>query len=174
MARIAEVLKSEGPFGGVVGFSQGGAAAGMVASLLERGRREAFEKAEMSGGMSFPDSFLAEGEVIHPPLRFAISYSGFGAPSQRYQAFYEPKIETPVLHFLGSLDSVVEESRSQRLIDACAGKREERVVFHPGGHFLPSQKQFLNTVIGFIREVVTSDERGTGVEEKVEDMDVPF
>ncbi|KAI9703225.1 MAG: hypothetical protein M1836_007790 [Candelina mexicana] len=174
LARIAEVLKSEGPFTGVIGFSQGGAAAGMVASLLENGRKEAFEKAEKHRGMPYPDSFLADGEMIHPPLRFAISYSGFGAPNERYRKFYEPKIETPVLHFLGSLDTVVEEGRSQRLIDACVGKREERVVFHPGGHFLPSQKRFLNTVVGFIREVIATDEKGIGVEEKAEDMDVPY
>ncbi|KAI9716133.1 MAG: hypothetical protein M1812_005561 [Candelaria pacifica] len=174
LARIADVLKSEGPFAGVVGFSQGAAVAGMVASLLEKGRKDAFKKQEQNGGIPYPDCFLIDGKVIHSPLSFAISYSGFGAPSERYRAFYEPKIETPVLHFLGSLDSVVEESRSQQLIDACVGKREERVVFHPGGHFLPSQKQFLNAVVGFIREVITSDGGGIGVEEKAEDMNVPF
>jgi pimeloyl-ACP methyl ester carboxylesterase len=45
LARVAEVLRTDGPFDGVVGFSQGGALAGMVASLLEEGKMDVFERA---------------------------------------------------------------------------------------------------------------------------------
>jgi predicted esterase len=178
LARIAEVLKEEGPFDGVVGFSQGGAAAAMVASLLEPGRREAFQKLHTSdGGIEFPASFTgdADGGYVHPPLKFAVSYSGFAARGQNpYHAFYEPKIKTPVLHFLGSLDTVVEESRSLALVEACE-ESEGRVVYHPGGHFLPStQKASVNALIGFIKEVLHRAEGPQGEEESVEDMDVPF
>lgn len=142
--------------------------------MLEPGRREVFREAEAQGGMPYPAAFLRDdGEVIHPPLKFAVSYSGFGAPIPLYRAFYEPKIQTPLLHFLGSLDTVVEESRSQRLIDASVGKKEERVIVHPGGHFLPSQKQYVNMLIGFIKDALAKDE-GPTKEESVEDMDVPF
>lgn len=179
LARIADVLKSEGPFDGVIGFSQGGAAAGMVASLLEPGRREAFRAAETKGGMKYPESFVEDTgfveDVAHPPLKFAVSYSGFGASANPlYQAFYEPKIRTPMLHFLGSVDTVVEEKRSLRLVDACVdGRKEGRVVYHPGGHFLPSsQRQYVAALIGFIKETI--DGNTTAIDEKVEDMDVPF
>ncbi|KAK7513497.1 serine hydrolase-domain-containing protein [Phyllosticta citriasiana] len=168
-AKLADVLKEEGPFDGVIGFSQGGAAAGMLASLLEPGRKEAFEKAQEKGGMPYPQ--VMEG--VHPPLKFAVSYSGFApAANELYQAFYEPKIKTSMLHFLGSLDTVVEESRSLRLADACE-KKEGRVVYHPGGHFLPSQKQPVSVLVGFIREVMAEAE-AANKEESVEDMDVPF
>jgi len=187
LATIAEVLKSEGPFDGAIGFSQGGAAAGMVASLLESGRREAFEKAQSKGGMRFPDSFTQDSgyieEAVHPPLSFAVSYSGFGASTNAlYQAFYEPKIETAMCHFLGSVDTVVEEARSLRLVDACVAGRGkqggvQRVVYHPGGHFLPSsQKQYVAALVAFIREAL-GEQSGLGMgkqEESVEDMDVPF
>lgn len=49
LACVAEVLVREGPFDGVVGFSQGGALAGMVASLLEEGRMEVFQSAASAG-----------------------------------------------------------------------------------------------------------------------------
>ena len=177
LGRIAEVLKEEGPFDGVVGFSQGGAAAAMVASLLEPGRREAFQSLHAAGGgIAFPDSFTGDVDgYVHPPLKFAVSYSGFAARGQNpYQAFYDPKIETPVLHFLGSLDTVVEESRSLALVDACQNS-EGRVVYHPGGHFLPStQKASVNALIGFIKEVLHQAEGPHKEEESVEDMDVPF
>jgi predicted esterase len=179
LARIAEVLKSEGPFDGVIGFSQGGCATGMVASLLEPGRREAFEAAQAKGGMRFPESFendtnSIEG-LIHPPLKFAVSYSGF-APSTNplYQGFYEPQIHTPMLHFLGSVDTVVEEKRSLWLVDACVdGRKEGRLVYHPGGHFLPSsQRQYVSALISFIKEI-TEGETGAS-DERLEDLDVPF
>ncbi|KAJ4362233.1 hypothetical protein N0V95_001477 [Ascochyta clinopodiicola] len=179
LGRIAEVLKTEGPFDGVIGFSQGGAAAAMVASLLEPGRREAFEKLQKDGGMRYPESFqedtgYMEG-CIHPPLKFAVSYSGFAARGQNpYHAFYEPKIKTPLLHFLGSLDTVVEESRSLALVEACEDS-EGKVVYHPGGHFLPStQKASVNALIGFIKEVLHKAEGPKKEEESVEDMEVPF
>ena len=177
--KIAEVLKTEGPFDGVIGFSQGGACAAMVASLLEPGRREAFEKMYPSGGMSYPSSFESDTgyveSVIHPPLKFAVSYSGFAARGMDlYKAFYEPKIKTPMLHFLGTLDAVVEEKRSLALVENCE-ESEGRVVYHPGGHFLPSsQKAYVAALVGFMKEVLYKAENGEKKEESVEDMDVPF
>lgn len=187
LATIADVLKTQGPYQGVLGFSQGGAAAGMVASLLETGRREAFEQAQGKGGMRYPDSLtddtgFVEG-MVHPPLKFAVSYSGFGASTNAlYHAFYDPQIKTPMLHFSGSVDTVVSEERSLRLVDACVdGRGREggvrRVVYHPGGHFLPSsQKQYVAALVAFIREAVDGDTDGKvgKAEERVEDMDVPF
>lgn len=172
LERIAEALRAEGPFDGVIGFSQGGACAGMLAALLEPGRRESFERLYAGGGMRFPESF--EG-VVHPPLKFAVSYSGFAARGvEAYRGFYEPKIKTPMLHFLGSLDAVVEEARSLALVEACE-KSEGRVVYHPGGHFLPSsQKAYVGALIGFMKEVLHAAENGEKKEEDVEDMDVPF
>ncbi|THW60342.1 hypothetical protein D6C85_06693 [Aureobasidium pullulans] len=186
--RIAEVIREKGPFDGAIGFSQGGAAAGMFASLLEEGRRDAFEKQQSQGGMRYPESFEQDTgfmtDVIQQPLKFAVSYSGFGAaPNELYTAFYEPKIKTPMLHFLGSVDTVVEEARSLRLVDACVtGRGVEggvaRVVYHPGGHFLPSsQKQYVAALVAFIREVVggpPEDSLENKKEEKAEDMDMPF
>jgi len=187
LARIADTLKEHGPFDGVLGFSQGGAAAGMVASLLEPGRREAFESAQNKGGMRYPDAFTQDSgfieEAVHPPVRFAVSYSGFGASTNAlYQAFYVPKIQTPMCHFLGTVDTVVEEARSLRLVDACVqGRGKEggvqRVIYHPGGHFLPSsQKQYVAALVAFIREVLGEEQGLVNGKQEVnaEDMDVPF
>ena len=185
---VAETMSNEGPFDGVIGFSQGGAAAGMVASLLEEGRRAAFEAAQSKGGIRFPDSFTRDSgyieESVQGALKFAVSYSGFAASTNPlYQAFYQPQIQTPMMHFLGSLDTVVSEDRSLRLVEACKdGKGREggvqRVVYHPGGHFLPSsQKQYVAALVAFIREVMSEQQAAAGSgkkEERVEDMDLPF
>lgn len=183
LAAVAKVLSDEGPFDGVIGFSQGAALAAMVAGLLEPGRKEVFaqfakDESEGATGMPFPSTFDENSGFQHPPLKFALCYSGFRAPGPRYRGFYEnPPIQTPVLHVLGSLDAVVEEGRSRALIDACAGQPEKDglVIWHPGGHFLPSQRPFLDAAVRFIREQL---EKGTTdnkqEEEDVNDMDMPF
>lgn len=180
LSAIAKVLKEEGPFDGIIGFSQGAALAAMVGSLLEGShRRDAFthfSKQEENGasGIPFSQSF---SELNHPPLKFAICYSGFRSPGPRYRAFYEnPAIQTPVLHVLGSMDALVDEGRSRALVEACEGDQEKlgRVVWHPGGHFLPSQRAYLDAAVVFIRGCLEGATGGGKEEEKVEDMDVPF
>ncbi|EPS26890.1 hypothetical protein PDE_01830 [Penicillium oxalicum 114-2] len=183
LAAVAKVLSEEGPFDGVIGFSQGAAMVSMVASLLENGRQEAFarfEKADANGvsGIPYPASFAAPG-LKHPPFKFAIAYSGFPSPGPRYRGFYEsPPLQTRILHILGTLDAVVEESRSRALIDVCAGQPEAEglVVWHPGGHFLPSQRPYLDAAVRFIREQLEKSDgkKKTEEEEDVNDMDVPF
>ncbi|CRG82914.1 hypothetical protein PISL3812_00261 [Talaromyces islandicus] len=182
LATVAKTLKEEGPFDGVVGFSQGATMAFIVASLLEPGRKDAFEAATKSGNnkhaIAFPPEFSAENTGHHPPLKFALLYSGFRAAGPRYNAFYEnPQLQTPALHVLGTLDAVVDEARGRQLIAACAGDPEKqgRVIFHPGGHFVPSQKTYLDAAVGFVRgslEQNSGDQKEQ--EERVEDMDLPF
>lgn len=166
---IAQTIREEGPFDGVIGFSQGGAAAAMVASLLEEGRKEAFGTQERKGGMGFPPSFAAtDGGPINPPMKFAVIYAGFWAANELYRGFYEPKIKTQMLHVIGSLDSVVEEDRSAGLIDVC---EEEQVVYHPGGHFVPIGKDMAGALVSFIKQTCADE---APKEESAEDMDVPF
>jgi predicted esterase len=173
---VATILESEGPFDGIIGFSQGAALAAMVASLLEgNSRKEAFNKAHGKSKLAiqYPRAFE---NLAHPPLKFCAAYSGFRAPGERYTAFYEePCIQTPMCHFIGSLDSVVEEARTQALVDAAGGAERTQVVVHPGGHFVPSGKQYLDIIAAFIKQTTTSEKKGNGQEEeRVEDMDVPF
>ena len=211
---VARVLSQQGPFDGVIGFSQGAACAAMLASLLEPNRHSAFDhfsdpknansassSSSSSGttntvaGIPMPSAFI---EKPHEPLKFAICYSGFRAPGPRYRGFYEhPPITTPVLHVVGSLDAIVDESRTRALIDACEGDPEAdgRVLRHPGGHFLPSQRAYLDGVVSFMRGALEAADRsldskvtnGAGEmstkgmsgkggigDVKAEDMDMPF
>ncbi|KAL8969549.1 MAG: hypothetical protein Q9183_001949 [Haloplaca sp. 2 TL-2023] len=175
---IAQTIHGEGPFDGVIGFSQGACAAAMVASLLEPGRENHFSTLPADRKRDFPKSFVstdAGGCAIQDPLKFAIIYSGFRAPGNRYAPFYDPPLKTPTLHFFGAVDGVVEEARGKALCEVCEGARE---VVHPGGHFLPSQRPWLDAAVGFVKDClakVDGNRGGTALEEqKAEDMDVPF
>lgn len=171
---VAKVLESEGPFDGVMGFSQGACMAAMVTSLLEGdSRRQAFKNAQSKSSLaiSYPSSFE---KLNHPPLKFCVLYAGFVAPGERYRGFYEsPHIQTPSCHFIGSLDTLVEESRTQALVDAFGGVNTQ-VVTHPGGHFVPSGKQYLDIVGAFMKNRINPTSNDSVKEENVEDMDVPF
>ncbi|KAJ5827133.1 hypothetical protein N7447_003896 [Penicillium robsamsonii] len=150
---IASTLKDSGPFDGVVGFSQGAAMAAMVASLLEGNRKDAFARLEEEGGMSYPACF---DTLEHPPLKFVVGFSGYGASNPAYRAFYDPGIRTPMMHFWGSMDTVVDESASMRLVESCLEDERKRiVVWHSGGHVVPSGKRELAAVAHFIKSNVS-------------------
>ncbi|CAG8974789.1 hypothetical protein HYALB_00000401 [Hymenoscyphus albidus] len=176
MAVIRDTIKENGGVDGVIGFSQGGCASLFVASLLEPGRAESFKQKNKLGDEAL--AFLEGWEELQKfqqekvgGLKFAVSYSGFFAPSERYKPFYDPEIQTPSLHFIGSLDSVVEESRPLGLIDRC-NEKTRQVLYHPGGHFVPVGKEMASVLVGFIRDRTTVAEEKK--EKSVEDMDFPF
>lgn len=142
--------------------------AALVASALETGRAKTW-------GATYPSSMLpTDGKIVHGPMKFAVLYSGFKAMDESVAGAFEPAIQTSCLHFVGSLDTVVEEKRSLALVDACVvGNR--RVVYHPGGHFVPaSQREFVGALVSFLREVLSGEEKKGKKEESVEDMDLPF
>lgn len=168
---VANVLKEHGPMDGVMGFSQGAALAAMVVSLLEPDRAEAFAK--VTGGMAFPQSIA---ELQHPPLKFGVCFSGLLNKHEAYTAFYEPKIQTPVLHVLGSMDTIVEESESLALAERCADGGNGTVIRHAGTHTVPTSDRDIAAVIQFIRNTFPDvDAPGKKAdEEDVLDMDMPF
>lgn len=159
----------------MIGFSQGASAAALVASLLETGRESSFSTYAANNTSSYtytyPASWNALKETLpQHPLKFAVSYSGFYAPDAAYTPFYLPKIKTRFLHVIGSLDSVVEEERSQGLVERC---EDAMKVVHPGGHFVPVGKEYAGVLVGFLRDVLGREGKEEK-EESVEDMDMPF
>ncbi|KAI4834334.1 FSH1-domain-containing protein [Aureobasidium sp. EXF-8845] len=168
---VAKVLQEHGPVDGVMGFSQGAALAAMVTSLLDPGRADAF--AQVKDGMSYPHSFT---ELEHPPLKFGVCFSGLLNKHQKYAALYEPKIQTPVLHVLGSMDTIVEESESLALAERCVDGGAGMIIRHAGTHTVPSGERDIAAVIQFIRNVYASGNvpAKKDEEEDVLDMDMPF
>ncbi|OKL63000.1 hypothetical protein UA08_01953 [Talaromyces atroroseus] len=171
---VAQTLRDEGPFDGVIGFSQGASLAFAVTSLLENGRREAFSSA-VTDKDYFPEPFIPENTGNHPPLKFCIVYSGFKFADMRYRALYNPPVATPMLHVMGTLDALVSEAMGRELAETCGGDSD--VIFHPGGHFVPGGKRYLDVAVGFVRmamDKVNKEDNKKEEEERVEDMDVPF
>ncbi|KAL1866062.1 Family of serine hydrolases 3 [Diaporthe australafricana] len=136
---------------GVVGFSQGGALAAMLASALEHFDGDGKQRQPPPSDDTYDWGWVPALREANGgrALRFAVVYSGFFAPPPGLGWLYEPKIMTPTLQFIGSLDTVVEESRSRGLE---ARSENPVMVVHPGGHYVPVNKQWVMPLVGFVRQ----------------------
>ena len=145
MQTIATAVREAGGVDGVIGFSQGGAVAALLAAALEHHNPDRKVPTEEQEWVTA----LREANGGRP-LKFAAIYSGFYSWDAALASWlYEPKIATPSLHYLGSLDTVVEEGRSRPLIEVC---HEPVVIVHPGGHFVPIAKEWAMPLVGFVKK----------------------
>ncbi|TGJ84410.1 hypothetical protein E0Z10_g4377 [Xylaria hypoxylon] len=156
MRVIASTIREAGGVDGVIGFSQGGCMAALVASALEHPHHVPSDSAPSPStthiSSETPDrSWLQELREANNsrPLKFGVIYSGFYATPRDLQWLYEPAIATPTLHFLGGLDTVVEEKRSQALIERC---QDPVVITHPGGHYVPVARDWAMPLVGWLRQ----------------------
>ncbi|KAJ0167991.1 Dihydrofolate reductase [Colletotrichum tanaceti] len=157
VSAVADAIREAGgDVDGVLGFSQGGAFAALLAAMLETPHRD-------EAGL--PEDLRAAVRALREanggrPFKFAVVYSGFFAPPDELRWAYEPRIKTPTLHFLGSLDTVVEESRSRGLVDRC---EDPLVVVHPGGHYVPITKEWAMPLIGFIKKIADEEKAKSNI-----------
>ncbi|KAI0119856.1 serine hydrolase FSH [Daldinia grandis] len=158
MRSIAATIAEAGGVDGVCGFSQGGAIAALVAAALERPYRDP-PSSSYAASPSDPSSQPKEADWSwvdalrsannDQGLRFLVVYSGFSTLIDSLQWLYEPPIATPTLIFIGSLDTVVEESRTKGLVDRC---KDPTVIVHPGGHYVPVAKDWAMVLVGWLRQ----------------------
>jgi hypothetical protein len=143
LASLLLLVQQNGPFTGVVGFSQGATLAAMFASWCENGavpgRSDALREA------SHDDPLLLQLLSSPPqcPLDFALCFSGYRGTPRFYHGFYTPQIATPNIHIIGELDTMISRDNSEDLIASC---REPKVVEHQGVHFVPRDVEILNQI----------------------------
>ncbi|OAA60265.1 Serine hydrolase FSH [Niveomyces insectorum RCEF 264] len=150
MSSLATAIADAGGVDGVLGFSQGGAAAALLAAAMEQQPARPPPPPTASGSAydwSWVDAVRAANG--HRPLRFAVVYSGFFAPPPELQWLYTPAIATPSLHYIGGLDTVVDESRCQALVERFV---DPVVLVHPGGHYVPIGKEWVMPLVAFVKK----------------------
>ena len=148
---LAEVLKRDGPFDGVMAFSQGTILAAILASLLEgQARIDAFHRAVQISPdiMPYPGKFI---NLRHPPFKFGILYAGRVGTTRYSDWLYEdPLIDTPFCHFVGKWDPMVDHEERDAVLAKLSGSRESRTIVHAGGHFVPVDDEMIRQVVDFI------------------------
>ncbi|CAF1148717.1 unnamed protein product [Didymodactylos carnosus] len=108
---IDQLFKSDGPFDGILGFSQGGALTGILCGL------------QPFSNISF---------------RFAILISGFPSRADVHEQIMKPNYiqNFPSLHIYGTKDELVDNERTLRLASVF---KDAIIVSHSGGHFTPNK-----------------------------------
>ncbi|KAH6628855.1 serine hydrolase FSH [Chaetomium tenue] len=129
----------------VLGFSQGACMAVMLAAALDGSMRNS--PAQHASWLE--NVREANG---HRPLKCAVMYGGFMAAPPDLEWVYSPKVATPTLHVIGTLDTIISEEASQKLAGKC---KDAQVVIHPGGHFVPLGKMWSAVVVQFISSQLT-------------------
>ncbi|CAB3406393.1 unnamed protein product [Caenorhabditis bovis] len=128
---IAEVLKfieQNGPFDGLMGFSQGAS----MAHLL-------IAKAQL-------------GEIDLKGIRFAIFFSGFLSLSTMHDNLTQLRIvDLPSLHLYGNADEIVASSKSELLADRFEIPAIR--INHEGGHFVPTLSKQRAIVNEFLQRI---------------------
>lgn len=124
-------VTENGPFDGIIGFSQGAALAGYLLTNFHKILNLTYEQ--------------------QPPLKFFISFSGFRLEAPQFQSSYD---ENPLsvfsLHVQGEQDTVVSEDRVLSLYNSC--QEDKRTLLrHPGGHYVPNSKQYITQICNWIR-----------------------
>jgi len=99
IAYLRQILENHGPFDGAWGFSQGGACAAILASLLaDPSQHPTFA----SPGRNWPP----------PPLKFVVMVSGFIPLDPMCQSLFKQAVPTPSLLVLGKGDTVAGHGQS--------------------------------------------------------------
>ncbi|KAF5392762.1 hypothetical protein D9757_001037 [Collybiopsis confluens] len=131
---LKDVLKTQGKFDGVVGFSQGAVLAALLCGLLENPEK-------------YP-SWFEGGKAPHPPFQFCVAIAGYKPLDPLGASLLTPSYKTPTLHVVGNTDIVVTPERSQSLIDVSLNGRVE---FHDGGHFVPIKSTWRKFLAEYMR-----------------------
>ena len=136
LALARQTLQEDGPFDGLLGFSQG-ATLGAILCLAPS---------------SLPPL---------PPLRFAVLVSGFMPRDPALELLVgtadgRPPLRVPLpsLHVMGENDQLVAATSSRRLSDCFAGAT---LHYHEGGHLVPSSADFRALLKDFVTRLGVSD-----------------
>ncbi|XP_040005698.1 esterase OVCA2 [Xiphias gladius] len=121
---VREAVKVQGPFDGILGFSQGAAFVAMLCSLQEQKLEPEFS------------------------FRFAILVAGFRSACKEHQKFYNTPLRIPSLHVFGLEDRVIPDVMSRELLPSF---QEPQVLTHPGGHFVPAASAHRQTYQDFLK-----------------------
>ncbi|KAL1893080.1 hypothetical protein Cpir12675_004271 [Ceratocystis pirilliformis] len=147
-ATLSAEIRAAGGVDIVLGFSQGAFVAAALAAILETPYRTPQDLEQKTWVNE-----LREANQRNP-VKFAVVYSGFISKATNLMWLYEPKLKTPSLHILGGLDSIVSEERSTALIERC---EDPKVYVHPGSHYVPVGREWLNAVAGYFKKYLYDD-----------------
>ena len=119
---VQDTIETQGPFDGVLGFSQGAAFVSLLCVL----RNDPSNKIE---------------------FKFAILIAGFQSLISTHQHWYNDPIDCPSFHTIGSTDGVIPTRSSEDLLVKFVSGVAYR---HNGGHYVPASPQLRTAINEFL------------------------
>ena len=168
---VREVMEEDGPFDGVIGFSQGAALASSM--MLQHAKSNPLDdlfKLAIFAGASLPYNLddatrlsEYEAQISETPgkAQSADEPRGFptkpGANLEPFLGRYHPtkeetRIMVPTLHIVGDLDPFAPQSRL--LAKLCGG--DAKTVNHNSGHRIPRDRAFQHKAVTALDGIVHS------------------
>ncbi|PVU95397.1 hypothetical protein BB560_001189 [Smittium megazygosporum] len=165
LIHLLDVVKNQGPFEGIFGFSQGAAIIPILLTVLRYKELPKVDINSLSGPalafekefVLFMDPLIPAVESLDPTVldsfKFAICAGGF-APGKkvclRLLANRESKLDVSSLHIMGKTDDVISNDMSMSL--SSLFKNPDFIV-HTGGHYIPSSREYTNLYSNFVSKL---------------------
>lgn len=122
-------MTSEGPFDGVMAFSQGSAFLLIICLMIESGHLK-----------------------LNDPFKFALFVAPFRSRSSRHDLWFQDqglKISIPSLLVIGDTDKVIEREMSDQILDLF---QNPTILRHPGGHLVPTGAEAKREYLKFLEQ----------------------
>ena len=125
-----QLLEQNGPFDGILGFSQGACLLSLLVHLQQT-KPKLFE---------------------HNGFKFAIFISGFKSLISSHQPCYKEPLELPSFHIMGSGDHVIPPVASELLAQQFTSAQ---LYQHSGGHYVPANPELRDKLRTFLSHFVS-------------------
>nr|XP_012227110.1 PREDICTED: UPF0483 protein AGAP003155 isoform X1 [Linepithema humile]XP_012227111.1 PREDICTED: UPF0483 protein AGAP003155 isoform X1 [Linepithema humile]XP_012227112.1 PREDICTED: UPF0483 protein AGAP003155 isoform X1 [Linepithema humile] len=116
---IEKTFSEQGPFDGILGFSQGAAFVNILCAMKKK-------------------------KKLQIEFNFAIAISGFKSLCAPHAIYYDEEIDIPSLHIYGENDQIIPTVMAEQVSGLFTNKKEIR---HEGGHYIPSKKDIYKSFI---------------------------
>ncbi|XP_065221228.1 esterase OVCA2 [Planococcus citri] len=126
---IENKYTKDGPYHGLLGFSQGGSMAAIIAALDQQKSKRRFQ--------------------------FIMLVSGLKSHIKSHSKFYENIIDIPSLHVMGEADTLVDKGKSEELAE-CFNPTIREVYVHKKAHLIPCDKTAITVYRNFIQKFSNS------------------
>ncbi|GEQ72456.1 hypothetical protein JCM33374_g6143 [Metschnikowia sp. JCM 33374] len=150
MKYIVKHLEENGPYDGIIGFSQGAAMSAIVANSIEKlvPKNGPLGIAVLFSPFAFtvPKNTNEEMAQLNSEITDLKEYTSRVDLNPLYKTYFEPQSSpsTKMVAVYGTEDAVVPPVRTEYL---CSLYPEIEIVKHDGGHYMPNKKSFLNPIV---------------------------
>lgn len=144
---VSDYIKENGPYDGIVGFSQGAAVSAIVTNRITE---------LVPGHPQFKVSLVFSGYSFTEPDP---DHAGQLRITEKFQRDFTPMSDrtTKMLFVYGAADAAVPAERSKYLLSLYGGEGADVHAYeHPGGHMVPNKKDILRPIVEEITSSVSA------------------